>query len=167
MTTEQDRIPISQLFTAYDALFTKASDAYFEQSGMVNRSAELDYGFFPLGSGVFTTDSEINIAYIPPGGILVIGNDFGTIKYVDGLKHKREENNKTVLNVLGLGIEPETAFFSNYYMGLRDDVHIKGVKNTQKVIAFVSEFEALCHHFFLQHLALKAPTSSEYDWVKK
>lgn len=55
----------------------------FDNSGMLNEFNKLDYGFFPLGSGILTENSKTEEAEIEEGGIMVLGNDFGTKSYIE------------------------------------------------------------------------------------
>ena len=52
---------VKDLFAAYDQYITAIpnSATIFEQSGMVNEFGKLDFGFFPLGSGILTDKSKI------------------------------------------------------------------------------------------------------------
>jgi hypothetical protein len=52
---------------------------------------------------------------------MVLGNDFGTVEYVE--KHcpdnREREQNATLKNLLVLNLDRETTFFTNLYLGLR------------------------------------------------
>ncbi len=77
---------------------------------MTNDFAKLDYGFFPLGSGILAENSKIDIAKMDNCKIMVLGNDFGTKAYLNKIKnHKEEETNPTIRYLIqntGLGLNP-------------------------------------------------------------
>ena len=59
----------------------------FEISGMVNWFDKMRYGFFPLGLGILTennkTKGAVPTTEIEERGVMVLGNDFGTLSYVN------------------------------------------------------------------------------------
>ena len=65
---------IKNVFDGYKDFIKKypESKEIFKNSGMVNDFGKLDFGFFPLGSGILTENSKINIAEIEEKGILVL-----------------------------------------------------------------------------------------------
>jgi hypothetical protein len=73
---------IQQLFNELDVM-SKNADPIFEESGMKNLYDRLDFGFFPLGSGILSERSKVDEAEIKENGIMVLGNDFGTLSYVE------------------------------------------------------------------------------------
>lgn len=143
---------IKDLFEAYRECMPddENTQRIFRESGMVNRREEMDYAFFPLGSGVLTdTDqSKIDVAEIGPGGIMVLGNDFGTVRYVDEMKDKRENSSRTIYHLKSLKMDMDKTFFTNYYMGLRDDAQHPGTTMTKRVVPFKEEYDKLCLDFF-------------------
>lgn len=150
---------IADLFETYQVLVDNIenSQEIFANSGMKNISRKLYFGFFPLGSGNFTTKSKIAEAEIYENGVMFLGNDFGTISYFNNIKNLSEESNKTVQTLKKLNPELESAFFTNFFLGLRDDISHQGMTNTKKTIKFRPEFEAMCYNFFLVQLEVINP----------
>ena len=142
---------IINLFDSYKQ-FTENSETIFSDSGMVNEFGKLDYGFFPLGSGILTERSKIEIAEIKKGGIMVLGNDFGTIGYVEKMKNNREYNSKTIKNLERIGLDIDNTFFTNFYMGLRNDKLHSGTTNTKRIKQIEQSYKNLCYDFFLTQL---------------
>ncbi len=153
---------IKKLFDAYKQLIneTLGAETAFTESGMINEYEKLDYGFFPLGSGVLTDRSKIDEAEIDECKIMVLGNDFGTISYTDNLisNGKRENNSKTIQNLKNkLGVEPETTFFTNFYMGIRDEKNHPGTTMTKLMVKRGKNYKDFCHQFFVTQLNLINP----------
>lgn len=149
---------IQQLFNILAEKYkAENAESVFAESGMVNRFKELDYGFFPLGSGILSDDDEKNRtanAEIKEGGIMVLGNDFGTLKYIDEQckQNLREPDNcKTILNLMDIGLNLNTTFFTNFYLGLKDDKRFKGITMTSNKNV-TSEYRKFCHEFFLKQI---------------
>jgi uracil-DNA glycosylase len=126
---------------------------WFNEAKMTNRYAELDFGFFPIGSGVFTANSAIEVAQLSTCKVLVLGNDFGTVDYVETqCPNKREqESNPTIKNLLSLGLNRETTFFTNLYLGLR----ISGKNTDEKTVP--DDYGKFCFDFFEQQLDFMNP----------
>ena len=141
---------IKDLFELYKEFIKEnpESNQIFADSGMVNDFQKLEKGFFPLGSGILTEHSEIEIAEIEEGGTLVLGNDFGTVSY---LKNKciggKEVNSKTIDNLKKLDLKLENTFFSNLFVGLRDDGNNDGTAMTKLVIKRKQEYIDFCFDF--------------------
>lgn len=154
---------IKELFDKYNAHF-KGAEETFKASGMINRSQELDYGFFPLGSGIFNDNSKTDVANVKENGILVLGNDFGTEEYVDTkCPNKRESasGNPTLRNLLvKLDLNPQSTFYTNFFMGLRlpkkndepEKEPKKKITNTQNEKKKEDDFRLVCADFFLTQL---------------
>jgi Uracil DNA glycosylase superfamily len=110
-------------------------DTIFANSHMENRYKELDLGFFPLGTGILNYAQGADLQQLAHCDVLVLGNDFGKIDYVNGLKDKKEkETNPTIRNLIsehGLGLDPRTTFFTNLFMGLRTGQDQVGMKSLQ------------------------------------
>ena len=150
---------ITDLFETYQVLIDNRenSQEIFENSGMKNISKKLNFGFFPLGSGNFTLKSKIAEAEIYEYGVMFLGNDFGTISYFNNIKNLSEENNKTIQTLKKLDPKLESAFFTNFFLGLRDDISHQGMTNTKKTVKFRPEFEEMCYNFFLVQLEIINP----------
>lgn len=151
---------IKILFETYEQLVTNKanSEKIFTNSGMLNDYEKLDFGFFPLGSGILTDRSKIDDATITDGGTMVLGNDFGTISYVEKcMKSKREDNSKTITNLQNIGLNLTTTFFTNLYLGIRNDKLYTGTSMTRRVKPLEQEYKDLCYNFFLAQLELINP----------
>ena len=152
---------IKTLFETYKILVSNkiGSKEIFEKSGMVDKSKILDFGFFPLGSGILTeTKSEIKKAAIEENGTLILGNDFGTITYLETkCKNNREKNSKTIDNLLKLELNLETTFFTNFYLGLRNDQKHLGTTMTKRVVKLQQDYKDLCNNFFDVQLSMLEP----------
>ena len=150
---------ISNLFTAYNDQLgsTPNSTAIFTEAGMTTASAKLQFGFFPLGSGILTNESNIAEAQIEEGGTMVLGHDFGTVSYVnDKCKDGRENNSRTIQNLADIGLDIECTFFTNLYLGLRDDSNQPNVTMTS-TIKRTSDYKKFCLAFFKTQLELINP----------
>lgn len=145
------KVKISKLFEASKSQVNETHNVadVFSKSGMVNRVKELDYGFFPLGSGILTKKCKVEEAEIEDRGIMVLGNDFGTCEYLSTkCENKREnEKNSTINNLKTIGLEIEKTFFTNFFLGLR----IRGTM-TKRIDPLECEYIAFCHKFFLTQL---------------
>lgn len=146
---------IQELYNCYEQQIkdTKNVSEIFEKSKMVNEYGILEFGFFPIGSGIFTSNSKIVIAKIENCEIMVLGNDFGTIDYVktkcsDG---KEQLGNPTIKNLFQLDLNLEKTFFTNLFLGLRIDG-----KNTDNKMVTV-EYRNFCFAFFKKQLELIKP----------
>lgn len=144
---------IKELFSEYEKLCSNNNnlDSIFEDSRMVNNFGRLDFGFFPIGSGIFSENSKIEIAEIEPSNVMVLGNDFGTENYInDKCENNRErESNPTIRNLLdinGLGLNRNNTFFTNYFMGLRKGNKMVGIKKLNV------DYTNFCHGFFIKQL---------------
>lgn len=134
---------IKDLFVLYEDFFAKypTSKKSFSESGMVNNFAKLDFGFFPLGSGILSANSTIDTAEITDCKIMVLGNDFGTINYVenDCPNNQEKKTNPTIRNLFKLELNKDTTFFTNLYLGLRKEgknIDPKTVKAEYKSLSF-------------------------------
>lgn len=150
---------IKDLFIAYDTCIpdNEATRKTFYGSGMVNRRNEMDYAFFPLGSGILTSKSAVDEAELNEGGIMILGNDFGTVGYVEELRDKRENSSRTIYNLKRLGLDMGDTFFTNYFMGLRDDALHPGTTMTKRVVRLQEAYKGLCSDFFRVQLELVKP----------
>jgi uracil-DNA glycosylase len=155
------KIKISELFDAYRSQVkdTPKIDDIFSKSGMVNEFEELDFGFFPLGSGIFSEKCKTGEAEIEQGGVMVLGNDFGTLHYVtNDCEDKRENNSKTIKNLQKVGLEMDKTFFTNFFLGLRDNINHPGTTMTKLIIKREKEYIDFCFNFFLTQLKIINPT---------
>ena len=148
---------IQQLF---DALKEKSdaenAESIFAESRMINRCKELDYGFFPLGSGILTDRSKVEEAEISESGIMVLGNDFGTVSYIKNKcrDNRENKNNSTIRNILSVGLDIDTTFFTNFYLGLRIG---EGATMTKRDSPISERYKKFCYEFFLIQLELVKP----------
>jgi len=146
---------IKELFDKYNTHF-KGSEEIFKSSGMINRSQELDYGFFPLGSGILNDNSKTDVANVKENGILVLGNDFGTTNYITTkCSNKRESatGNPTLRNlIVKLNLPAESTFYTNFFMGLRDNSINQVTTNIDSEGPKLEPYRKLCADFFLTQL---------------
>jgi uracil-DNA glycosylase len=149
---------IQNLFTAYKEQVSKTYDidAIFKESKMVNEYEKLDYGFFPLGSGVLMENkSEAKIAELNPCEIMVLGNDFGHVDYLNICKkeNKREKtSNRTIANLQEIGLNIETTFFTNLHLGVRQ----KG-ESMMGSMKHEKRYEEFCLDFLDKQLEIAKP----------
>jgi hypothetical protein len=112
---------ISELFKRYFKALEKTSNIIeaFERSEMKMDVQKLEYGFFPLGSGILLDNkSKLEIAEIETCEIMVLGNDFGTEKYINEKcpNNKEKKTNPTIKNLLKLNMNNETTFYTNLFL---------------------------------------------------
>lgn len=142
---------ISKLFTAYyeQLKSTPNSALIFAEAGMTKDAAKLQFGFFPLGSGILTNHSYIEEAALNEGGTMVLGHDFGTVTYVnEKCKDDRENNSRTIQNLSDVGLRMEETFFTNFYLGLRDDSTHDNMKMTKLGVKRTNDYKNFCMAFF-------------------
>lgn len=147
---------ISELFKKYFKALEKTSNIKeaFEKSEMTMEVQKLDFGFFPLGSGVFIdTKSNLEIAEIDYCEIMVLGNDFGTEKYINEKcpNNKEIKTNPTIRNLLELEMNEKTTFYTNLFLGLRNGDKMVGLKKLHK------EYINFCIDFFKIQLEFIKP----------
>lgn len=137
-----------------ESIFEK-SDMMLRESGMIlNKNVVLSYGFFPFGTGILREDVQREDGNILEGGIMVLGNDFGTLDYLknkcpDGKENKR--TSATIRNLIdeklnSLKLDTSNTFFTNIYLGLRN-----GASMTRKM-TLENDYKAFCYDFFLEQL---------------
>ena len=105
---------IKTLFDIYKEMITTNTEAktILRNSAMINEYKKLDFGFFPLGSGILTDKSKIDEASIKTCDVMVLGNDFGTVSYLKNkCKNNRENNSRTIDNLQKIGLKIEKTFF--------------------------------------------------------
>lgn len=150
------KVKIIELFEAYKSQVNETPNVadIFSKSGMVDRIKELDYGFFPLGSGILTKKCKVEEAEIEDRGIMVLGNDFGTCEYLSTkCENKREnEKNSTINNLQQIISNNDEVFYTNFYIGLR-----KTGKNTDNRVS-LEDYKSFCHKFFLTQLKMINPS---------
>jgi uracil-DNA glycosylase len=85
-------------------------------------------GFFPGGDGLWRDDSRIKLSSISPfpvGGIMFLGNDFGTLQTFEKTLRTGYENVLTWRNLkkrlTAAGIPGDVGFYTNAVLGLRTD----------------------------------------------
>jgi hypothetical protein len=163
---------IKQLFDELEKIKVNTKSD-FEKSGMVNRFDEMKYGFFPLGLGILTENNKIKDASptdeIEEGGVMVLGNDFGTVTYVnDVIKYSGglgEIKSSTIINMLKFipELKADNIFFTNFYQGIRlDDGRYTGTTMTKRMYdckpnKVKDEYKKLCNEFFKIQLGFVKP----------
>jgi hypothetical protein len=85
-------------------------------------------GFFPGGDGLWRDDSRIKLAStsrFPVGGIMFLGNDFGTLQTFERTLRTGYENVLTWRNLkrrlIAAGIPGDVGFYTNAVLGLRTE----------------------------------------------
>lgn len=142
-----------ELFNFYEETISSNPniETIFSNSGLVNEYGTLDFGFFPLGSGILATNkSQIKEAEITNCNVMVLGNDFGTQQYIsDSCADKKEKpTNATIRNLVsGLELDLETTFFTNLFLGLRREG-----TNIKRVTKLNNDYKDLCFAFFKKQL---------------
>jgi hypothetical protein len=163
---------IQQLFDELKTI-TENKDEIFTDSGMVNCYNKMKYGFFPLALGVLnktiTIESDPKEIQIDKDGIMVLGNDFGTVTYVnDVTKYSDgfgEIKSSTIINMLNFipELKADNVFFTNFYQGIRlDDGRYTGTTMTKRMYDYKpnkvkDEYQKLCNEFFKTQLELAKP----------
>jgi len=117
-------------------------------------------GFFPGGDGLWRDDSEVTVSRpgdIPTGGVLFLGNDFGTLSTYEKLRSRGYEDPWTWRNVKKrvreVGIPVETTFFTNATLGLRTNEKALSRKNWEAMPTFAR----FCGEFLDYQLAVIQP----------
>jgi hypothetical protein len=156
---------IQQLFDELK-IITNDKESVFEDSGMINCYNKMQYGFFPLGLGILTENNKIKddlrTDEIEKGGVMVLGNDFGTVSYVNSYvdnpeKRIGEIDSKTITNLLNekVGIDKNKTFFTNFYLGVRTNPN---ATMTKRVEVLNENYKKICHKFFITQLNLFNPS---------
>jgi hypothetical protein len=117
-------------------------------------------GFFPGGDGLWRGDAELAQAspgLVAVGGIMFLGNDFGTCKSYEKLRKKGFENPLTWKHVkqrvVRADLPSSITFFTNAVMGLRD----QGTALDKKDWDRVPRFKAFCHEFLVYQIETLQP----------
>ncbi|WP_295654816.1 hypothetical protein [uncultured Mucilaginibacter sp.] len=143
---------------------TDGKEATFEESGIVNCFSKMQYGFFPVGNGILTEDLkngrvDTSCLEIGKNGIMVLGNDFGTLTYVKKYSDRVGETDSITINNLckNTDLDCNKTFFTNFYLGVRDDETHGSAKMTFRAVALKKDYKALCLDFFITQLDLVKP----------
>jgi uracil-DNA glycosylase len=159
---------IQQLFDELKTQ-TENKESVFAESGMVNCYDKMQYGFFPLGLGILTENNKIKDGIptdeIAEGGVMVLGNDFGTLSYVENdCNDVGEIDGKTVNNLIGKAmLSVNNTFFTNFYLGVRRvDGLYKGTTMTKRIFDGKPNklrdcYKQLSYNFFITQLELVKP----------
>ena len=117
-------------------------------------------GFFPGGDGLWRQDSALSTVSdgsLPIGGVVFLGDDFGTLVSFNRLRRAGFENVPTWRHIKArvrhAGIPSEKSFFTNAIMGLREDVSAIGKMSWQSI----PEFAQFCGEFLRFQLEILAP----------
>jgi len=137
---------VERLVKDLEVLTNSNPKKIFEESGMINLSNILSYGFFPFGNGNL---SENETSYF---NIMVLGNDFGSYKYLaECIKNDKKESgtkNPTIRNLMQkLGLEGKSVFYTNLHLGVRQDG-----TNTKRVKELTPSYKEICYLFFIRQL---------------
>ena len=152
---------------------TENKESVFTDSGMINCYNKMQYGFFPFGLGILTENNKIKEAVptieVEEGGVMVLGNDFGTVNYVNSYvndpdKKIGETDSKTIINFLdNVVLDKSKTFFTNFYLGVRlDDGLYKGTNMIKRMYRdkpnkLKDDYKKLCYDFFIAQLELVKP----------
>ena len=117
-------------------------------------------GFFPGGDGLWREDFHLNASSngaLPVGGLMFVGNDFGTLASYEGLRHRGYENPLTWQNVkarvLGAHIPPGKCFFTNAILGLRTGKDALAKMDWEAIPGFAD----FCREFLIYQLNTLRP----------
>lgn len=117
-------------------------------------------GFFPGGDGIWREDSrlaEASSGLITSGGVMFLGNDFGTLKSYERNRKKGYENPLTWKHVKQrvrrAGLHPSLTFFTNAVMGLRENGTALDKKNWNDAPLFRS----FCREFLAYQIEILKP----------
>jgi hypothetical protein len=155
-------VKIQQLFDELEKI-NKNSKTDFEISGMVNCFKKMKYGFFPLGWGILTENNKLKetipTTEIEESGVMVLGNDFGTVGYVEKVKKYSEgigETKSTTIRNLKkkVCLDENRTFFTNIYLGVRTN---PDATMTKRVENLTSNHKKICYDFFVKQLTLLNP----------
>lgn len=120
--------------------------------------------FFPGGQGLWYESSQSAIPVFPTGGVMIVGQDYYTFKgYRDTLSHSQtgdigpEKDSKTWLHLLSflksVEIPPQRCFFTNLFMGLRENGKPMGKFPGARDAGFVER----CLDFFEMQVRVQQP----------
>ena len=136
---------IEKLYSELENII-KNKDSIFKDSGMYNKFRIFDYGFFPLGLGLLSNDLKISKLDEKNCRVMILGNDFGTLKYLKKCEENKGEasSNSTINNLLTkLNLAPTSTFYTNFHLGVR----ISGT-NTKRDVELKDEYKKMCFDFF-------------------
>jgi len=114
--------------------------------------------FFPGGTGLWC-ETAPDVPPLPIGGVMILGHDFHSLAGYEESKRNIAENLRSptwrhLLTLLrAVPISPETCFFTNVYMGLRDGEATTGRFPGSRDPAFVQR----CQEFFIRQLQVQRP----------
>lgn len=125
-------------------------------------------GFFPGGCGLWIEARDEKLPPMPVGGIMVLGHDFHSEEaFAMSLAHGGEVSTSpgdpnyrrvptwvALLDLLSeVGIPPRECFFTNAYMGLREEAGTTGRFPGSRDLAFVKR----CQDFLIKQIAVQRP----------
>ena len=117
-------------------------------------------GFFPGGDGIWRDDSQLaesSSGLVASGGVMFLGNDFGTLKSYEKLRKKGYENPLTWKHVKErvkrAGLHPSLTFFTNAVMGLREN----GTALDKKDWDEAPLFRSFCREFLAYQIEILKP----------
>ncbi|MGA2887502.1 MAG: hypothetical protein ABSE51_05570 [Terracidiphilus sp.] len=117
-------------------------------------------GFFPGGDGLWRQDSALSAVRdgsLPIGGVIFLGNDFGTLASYNRRRSASFENVPTWRHIKArvcyAEIPSEKTFFTNAILGLREEGSALGKKSWQSI----PEFALFCGEFLRFQLETLAP----------
>ncbi|MBE2201997.1 MAG: hypothetical protein IAE79_25540 [Anaerolinea sp.] len=124
----------------------------------------LGASFFPGGQGLWYESSQAEIPVFPIGGVMIMGQDYYTFQgYEETLAHSRagdanpDKGSKTWHHLLhfldSVEITPQRCFFTNLFMGLRENGKPMGKFPGARDAGFVER----CLDFFEMQVRVQQP----------
>ncbi|MCU0712000.1 MAG: hypothetical protein MUC43_08075 [Pirellula sp.] len=114
--------------------------------------------FFPGGNGLWSAQNNGCFADFPFGGIMILGHDFGTVEsHRKSVELGHELDCATWRNMMpfleSAGVSLSDCFFTNFYMGLRENAQITGKFPGANDLAFVQR----CQNFLSRQIQFQKP----------
>ncbi len=141
-------------------LFEELDEIDYYPAGIVPVPGRLSHtSFFPGGYGLWDTWEGKELPPFPVGRIMVVGQDWGTLKDFEyDEKHPGKNlNGSTWRRLISFfdeaGVEMSDCFFTNFFMGLRE----KGSATGEHPAMYDKTFRDECGIFFLTQLETQKP----------
>ena len=118
---------------AVKGLFIEAEKLPYSESGMVPVPEMMNFGFFPGGRGTYDGSFSLD-----KKNIMVLGQDFGTESYYKKWRETGESKEKYTRILNKANVDLNACFFTNAYMGLRNEV----IQENDKKVTMTSPLTA-------------------------
>lgn len=119
-------------------------------------------GFFPGGDGLWREDcqlDQVSSGTLQPGGIIFLGNDFGTLNRYRRLQSRGFENPPTWRHlrkrIRRAGLPENRTFFTNAIMGLRSAKQAKALD--KRIWQSIPMFAGFCREFLVYQVEVLRP----------